>query len=292
MTDKYYGSHRRPTFDEMLKEAMTHRFKIEIIPERQVIDLSINNLGFDDFDLSKYDRRLRLNARVQTDKQVLQHELFPDMFDEIAPTSQLYENNEADAQTTRYVAKYFADEIYSNAISGRTEEKKKSDEPKDVKENGLKQSDEKQEDLQSLHLTSSSSASTVKEEEKKEESREIKSLRNMFLGGEDKSVFELFKRDKKTSTPSEQSREQEEEQPRASFWSRRQVEARSRSHSPEERARGNQMNRRQLETRSRSNSPQEIARGREWTREQMETRSRSRSSESTNTESTRGKKKK
>ena len=105
-------------------------------------------------------------------------------------------------------------------------------------------------------------------------------------------MFELFQRGKKSSTPSEQSREQEEEQPRASFWSRRQVEARSRSHSPEERARGNQMNRRQLEARSRSNSPQEIARGSEWTREQMETRSRSRSPESTNTKSSRGKKKK
>ena len=40
------------------------------------------------------------------------------------------------------------------------------------------------------------------QELKKEESREIKS-------GEDKSIFELFKRDKKTSTPSEQSREQD-----------------------------------------------------------------------------------
>ena len=290
MTKKYYGLRRRPTFEEMLKEAMTHRLKIEIIPERQVIDLSINNIDFEDFDLSKYDRRLRLNARVQTDKQVLQHELFPDMFDEVAPTSQLYENNEADAQTTRYIAKDFADEIYSNAISGPNDEPK--DEPKD----------EKQEDLQSLHLTSSSSSAST-EKDKKEESREIKSLRNIFLGGEDKSVFELFKRDKKTSTRSEQSREQEEEQPRASFWSRRQVEARSRSrslsargsserHSPEERARGNQMNRRQLETRSRSNSPQEIARGSEWTREQMETRSRSRSPESINTKSSRGKKKK
>ena len=112
MTVKYYGLRRRPTFEEMLKEAMTHRFKIEIIPERQVIDLSINNIDFDDFGLSKYDRRLRLNARVQTDKQVLQHELFPDMFDEVAPTSQLYENNEADAQTTRYVTKDFADETF------------------------------------------------------------------------------------------------------------------------------------------------------------------------------------
>ena len=135
MTDKYFGLRRRPTFDEMLKEAMTHRLKIEIIPERQTFDTSINNVDFDDFDLSKYDRRLRLNARVQTDKQVLQHELFPDIFDEVAPTSQLYENNEADAHTTRYVAKYVADEIYSNAISDKTEDNKTSDEPKDVKDN-------------------------------------------------------------------------------------------------------------------------------------------------------------
>ena len=291
MTDKYYGLRRRKTFDEMLKEAMTHRLKIEIIPERRTFDTSINDIDFDDFDLSKYDRRRRLNARVQTDKQVLLHELTPEMFDEIPPTSQLYENNEADTQTTRYVAKELDDEKFSDVITDKSEENRKSeDEPEDEPKDEPK--DEKQEDLQSLHLTSSSSASTEKEEEKKEESREIRSLRNLFLGGEDKSVFELFQRDKKSSTPSEQSREQEEEQPRASFWSRRQVEARSRSHSPEERARGNQMNRRQLETRSRSNSPQEIARGSEWTREQMETRSRSRSPESTNTKSSRGKKKK
>ena len=155
--------------------------------------------------------------------------MFPDLFDEVAPTSQLCENNKADAQTTRYVAKDFTDEQFNDAISDKNEEKKKSDEPENVKDNDLKQSDEQQEDLQSLHLTTSS----------KEESPGIESVRRLFLGGEDKSIFELFKRDKKTSTLSEQSREQEEEQPRASFWSRRQVEARSRSHSPEERARGN-----------------------------------------------------
>ena len=96
MTDKYYGLRRRNTFDETLKEAMTHRLKIEIIPERLACDTSINDIDFDDFNLSKYDRRLRLNVRVQTDKQDLLHEQSPEMFDEVAPTSQLYENNEAD----------------------------------------------------------------------------------------------------------------------------------------------------------------------------------------------------
>ena len=109
----------------MLKEAMTHRLKIEINPERRAFDTSINDIDFDDFDLSKYDRRLRLNARVQTDKQVLLHELTPDMFDELPPTSQLYGNNEADAQTTRYVAKELDDEQFSDAISDKTDEKEK-----------------------------------------------------------------------------------------------------------------------------------------------------------------------
>ena len=161
----------------MLKEAVTRRLKIDIIPERKTFDTSTNNIDFDDLDLSKYDRRPRLNATVQTDKQVLQHELFPDMFDEVAPTSQLYENNEANAQTTQYAAKELSDEQFSDAISGRGEDKKKSDEPKD------KPKDERQVDLQSLHLTSSSSAPTEKEEEKKEERHEIKSVRRLFFGG-------------------------------------------------------------------------------------------------------------
>ena len=140
MTDKYYGLRRRKTFDEMLKEAMTHRLKIEITPERT----STNDIDFDDFDLSKYDRRLRLNARVQTDKQVLLHELTPEMSDEIPPTSQLYENNEADTQTTRYVAKELDDEELSDVITDKSEENRKSeDEPEDVKNIDLKQSDEK-----------------------------------------------------------------------------------------------------------------------------------------------------
>ena len=34
MTVKCYGLRRRPTFEEMLKEAMTHRLKTEIIPRK------------------------------------------------------------------------------------------------------------------------------------------------------------------------------------------------------------------------------------------------------------------
>ena len=139
MINKYYGLRRRKNFDEMLKEAMPHRLKIEIIPETRAFDISIHDLDFNDFDLSKYDRRLRLNARVQTDKQVLLHELTLEMFDEIPPTSQMYENNEADTQTTRYVAKELDDEKLSDVITDKSEENRKSeDEPEGVKDNDLK----------------------------------------------------------------------------------------------------------------------------------------------------------
>ena len=53
--------------------------------ERQAFDVSVNNVDFEEFDLSTYDRRQRLNARVQTAKQALLHELSPEMFDEVAP---------------------------------------------------------------------------------------------------------------------------------------------------------------------------------------------------------------
>ena len=76
-------------------------------------------------------------------KQVWLHELSPGMFDEVAPTSQLYENKEADTQTTRCVAKELNDDNFTDAISGRGEQKK-SDETEDDNNDGLKQSDEKQ----------------------------------------------------------------------------------------------------------------------------------------------------
>ena len=53
-------------------------------------------------------------------------------------------NNEADTQTTR---QELDDEKFSDVITDKSEENRKSeDEPEGVKDNDLKQSDEKQED--------------------------------------------------------------------------------------------------------------------------------------------------
>ena len=57
----------RPTYEELLKETKTSRLRI--IPERQKRTqqgISIDDVDFDDFDLSKYDRR-NPNKATQTD---------------------------------------------------------------------------------------------------------------------------------------------------------------------------------------------------------------------------------
>ena len=57
----------RPTYEELLKETKTSRLRI--IPERQKRTqqgILIDDVGFDDFDLSKYDRR-NPNKATQTD---------------------------------------------------------------------------------------------------------------------------------------------------------------------------------------------------------------------------------
>ena len=48
---------RRPTYEELMKETMTHRLKV--LPERQKRTqqgLLIEQIDFDDFDLSRYDK--------------------------------------------------------------------------------------------------------------------------------------------------------------------------------------------------------------------------------------------
>ena len=55
----------RPTFEQIEREARTHRLKI--LPEQQrrtQQGILLNEVDFDDFDLSKYDRR---NKATQTD---------------------------------------------------------------------------------------------------------------------------------------------------------------------------------------------------------------------------------
>ena len=51
----------RPTYEQMLKEARARRLKI--LPERQTRTqqgILLDDVDFDEFDLSKYDRKVNL----------------------------------------------------------------------------------------------------------------------------------------------------------------------------------------------------------------------------------------
>ena len=60
---------QRPTYEELLKETMTHRLKI--LPERQKRTqqgILLEDVDFDEFDLSKYDKRMNINFDENPDK--------------------------------------------------------------------------------------------------------------------------------------------------------------------------------------------------------------------------------
>ena len=59
----------RPTYEQMLKEARTRRLKI--LPERQKRTqqgILLDDVDFDEFDLSKYDRKINLMIDDNPDK--------------------------------------------------------------------------------------------------------------------------------------------------------------------------------------------------------------------------------
>ena len=57
----------KPTYEEMLREAKTHRLKI--LPERErrtQQGMLLDDLDMDDFDLDKYDKKTNINEREPT----------------------------------------------------------------------------------------------------------------------------------------------------------------------------------------------------------------------------------
>ena len=68
----------KPTYEEILKEAMTHRLKI--LPERQrrtQQGILLDDVGFDDFDLGKHDRKEIL---INNPEKGTQTDLFDKMY--------------------------------------------------------------------------------------------------------------------------------------------------------------------------------------------------------------------
>ena len=56
---------KRPTYDEMLKQAMTSKLKTTVILKKYKKDMLLNNFGFDKLDLMNYKNKERyMNAQT------------------------------------------------------------------------------------------------------------------------------------------------------------------------------------------------------------------------------------
>ena len=87
---------RRPTYEEVLKETMTHRLKI--LPERErrtQQGILLDDVEFDDFDLSKHDRKeILFNENPDKGTQT-------DLFDKMYSTETSESMKSIDKETTK-----------------------------------------------------------------------------------------------------------------------------------------------------------------------------------------------
>ena len=75
----------------------------------------VNDVDFIDFDLHNHNIKTMLNNSTQKDYEVQNHDLFPEMYEEIDATGSVLGNNEMRTQTKRLTPKDF--DIYSSAQS-------------------------------------------------------------------------------------------------------------------------------------------------------------------------------
>ena len=76
---------------------------------------NVNDVDFNDFDLDNHNFKTMLNKSTQKDYEVQNHDLFPEMYEEIDATGSVLGNNEMRTQTKRFTPKGF--DIYSSANS-------------------------------------------------------------------------------------------------------------------------------------------------------------------------------
>ena len=63
---------KRPTFDEMLKQAITSKIQTTVILKKYKKDMLLNNFDFDEMDLMNYKNKERyMNAQVMMADKVL-----------------------------------------------------------------------------------------------------------------------------------------------------------------------------------------------------------------------------
>ena len=84
------------------------------IPRFNVIE-NVNDVDFNDFDLDNHNIKTMLNKATQKDYETQNHDLFPEMYEEIDATASVMGNRDMRTQTKRFTPKGF--DLYSSAQS-------------------------------------------------------------------------------------------------------------------------------------------------------------------------------
>ena len=119
---------RRATYEELEEELLNPKLKVLNrpikIPRFNMIE-NIEDVDFNDFDLDNHNIKTMLNKSTQKDYEIQNHDLFPEMYDEIDATGSIMGNHDASpkarklremrTQTKRFTPKGF--DLYSSANS-------------------------------------------------------------------------------------------------------------------------------------------------------------------------------
>ena len=124
----FKGRVRAPTYDELEEELLNPKLIVMNRPikiPRLGFIQNIDDVDFNDFDLNNHNLKTMIEARnesrvlhdkeTQKDYELQNHDLFPEMYEEIDATGSDMGNDEKRTQTKRFTPKGF--DIYSSANS-------------------------------------------------------------------------------------------------------------------------------------------------------------------------------
>ena len=109
---------KKATYEELEEELLNPKLIVLNrpikIPRFNMIE-HVNDVDFNDFDLDNHNIKTMLNKATQKDYELQNHDLFPDMYEEIDATGSVMGRNEMRTQTKRFTPKGF--DLYSSAES-------------------------------------------------------------------------------------------------------------------------------------------------------------------------------
>ena len=109
---------KKATYEELEEELLNPKLIVLNrpikIPRFNIIE-NVDDVDFNDFDLDNHNIKTMLNKSTQKDYELQNHDLFPEMYEEIDATGSIMGNREMRTQTKRFTPKGF--DLYSSANS-------------------------------------------------------------------------------------------------------------------------------------------------------------------------------